>query len=405
MVKVVRKSKIDNLTNIYGGKTGGGNPSGVRSYVGGGSHDFLYDDNWLVKKASDKPAKDSLRTFINGDLDDELNPINGRKVITKAVGMARAFGGSVIVMLANDNQLPEVPMDPGAEIGRIVAIERSQISRVTDGAGYFFPNEASYIINGIHFHESRVIEVSGMTSSHHRLLSNDFWGTGIIELAYESIDAISDVWRGIKRVADTASIGMVKIPGLHEASCNTELMSIISGRLQQAASDRSLYGDIALDSEESFEWINRTFSGIKEITDIFQLRLAANLDIPESILFGKKTGGLGDTSDEEQSQYNDLLLDIRNDVVEPILNRFADHYGKSWEWIEVNHTTPMELADIRLKSAQALEIEQRVAGLNEVEARSVMKLTGNVVHEELTDTVPDDILSDLEDEETNNETR
>lgn len=387
------KSKKDWFINLVSGMGTGADKSAHTQYRSSRipyvTQCTLFNEDWIIRKACMKPSNDAMRNGLFGDSSDILEANGVYTAIKSVVSLARGFGGAVIVILANDGKEVSEPLTDLQDGGfRLIAIDRHEVIR-QDTHDFFFNTSEQYMINGVTFHESRIIEVQGGLLTHQEFMRRGFWGSGIIETAYKSVATLNSVWSYIEQIAADSSIGVIKIPGLSEAQNSEELSRIVQKRLDFMNQNKSVFRGIGIDSDEDFQWIMRTFQGVDMITDIFQLRVSANLDVPESILFGKQSTGMGGNENKDQNTYDDLLTDIRQTKVNPILDRITELMSiDKPEWNPIKHMSASESSEIRLKHSQALASEADIMGLSEDEARAISKNTGLDIYDELSDNAP-----------------
>ena len=141
-------------------------------------------------------------------------------------------------------------------------------------------------------HSSRVARFDGLWLPWRLRSQNQGWGQSVVGSILYALKKYWTAQDGLVEIAQDADVFVHKIPGLFQriASGNE---SDLKKRLEANSLSRSVYGGLAIDTEEEVEYLNRTLSGIKDALDPFLQEIAMALGWPVSILTGESPGGMG----------------------------------------------------------------------------------------------------------------
>jgi phage-related protein (TIGR01555 family) len=136
---------------------------------------------------------------------------------------------------------------------------------------------------------------------------------------------------------------------------------------------RSVAKALIIDADgETFERKPTPFTGLADLLDRFQSRLAAASRIPVTILMGEAPAGLNATGDADIRKFYDRVASYQHDVIKPaleiVLRLLLLEQGTepgSWciEFNSLYQQTEAEIADTRLKVAQADNIYATMGAL------------------------------------------
>ena len=354
----------------------------------------MYRFDWLTRKICDKPAIDATKKFIEiVDDDDEIikdfAKLKIKQHLKKALSWARLFGGAVIIPVVDDGLDPSEPFDINRVKGVVdvlvfdrYRIQPTGIENNVESPQYLKPE--FYQVQSTKWHHSRVFPITGCELTFDDSQSENGWGGSVVDLVQPAINHLESSYADIRHLLNESSIAVTKIPNLSRKGNSGELYDAINARLSVMNSNKSIFRGVALDKEEEFEWINRTFSGVEKILDIFTSQISAASDIPELVLFGKSKGGLSSGQQEELDVYYDLIEGEQEIKLTDTIQRFIDIFSflrktesVEWNFKPLQHLNENESADIRLKNAQALALESDVMGLTEDEARDIAQRADN----------------------------
>lgn len=338
---------------------------------------FRYD--WLSRKICLKPAHDALHPFVSkiGDSEkiDEFIVSSGVKdVFTSALAYTNLFGGAAVLFVYPDGQDSETPLEykEGVFLDSLIAVDRWCIhpldSSDVNTCEYFRVNQQVW-------HKSRVCLISGGLLSSAETQRESGWGCSVLDSVGEAIQSLMVQYQNVSHILQEQSMGIIKVRGFANAGRGGAILQAISARLDTLNTSKSIYRTLMLDEAESYDNVNRPLNGLSEVTDMFVTQVSAASGIPESVLFGKHISGMSANSDNQVEVYNETVEALRHSLDTAVSKMFLllGEPDFSWSWQKRGKLKPSEIADIRLKNAQALAIEMETLQLSDTEARMLTK--------------------------------
>lgn len=384
--------------------------------------DSVYRQDALAARIVDVIVDDSFRQgfslkFKSGDIDaDKVNDVRSRVMDwAKKIGLKgkvkrhlkqrRAFGGSVLVMGANDGGAPEDPLmeERITEFTFLQTLDRYQVSEsgvlVTDprskdygfpqayflnsvfieGAGNIIsaddlPDNQKRMMDNAQVHTSRLIRGDGTNVSDRSRLNNDGWGDSIIERVWTPLRSYNtfrkscdhlmhDFSQGVYGIDNLATI--VKQNGGAALMKRIEIMDQVASVLNAKLIDAG---------KESYTRSTTNIAGLPDMYDRKSGALAAAAGMPITLLFGVSPGGFG-TGEAEGDNWDDVTQSYQEDEVSPILEEifrllfltpeFADVPDEwSIDWNPLKQMSALQLAEIHHKQASADQIYVSMAVLS-----------------------------------------
>lgn len=219
---------------------------------------------------------------------------------------------------------------------------------------------------GFEVHHTRLVRFDGVRVSRRHTAENRGWGRSCMERWATTLRDFDTSYETIPVLLQDFSQLVMMMEGLAEAIAAGE-DDVVTKRIEQVNLGRSIIGGIVVDSKDKVERQQTPVSGLAELLDRMSNRLAADVDMPAAILFGQSPSGLNATGDPNTRWYYDQLAGDRPLTLTPKLNqivqalfrsidgptggvepgRWSIQYGEMWL------PTPAEVADVRLKTAQA----------------------------------------------------
>lgn len=364
------------------------------------SYDALaefYRASDLAARIVDLPADDMLRegaeVRIPDDeenteaIDDYLEERDVECKVIQALKWKRAFGGSIILIGANDGSADlSVPLNEKAiksidYLNVFDAYEARPIAWNENPASKGFGETTLFQLNPHVFgagipilqrvHASRCVVFQGPMANRRQVrLSgtgvNQGWGDSILVRCGKLIRDYDQAWGGVSNLLHDFSQAIYKVKGLGAALLADKDKSI-KKRWHMINMARSIINAVMIDKdEEEFERQTTSISGVPETLVQFQARMSAAADMPVAKLFGVSPGGLGSSGSSEERSWYDAVRAKQKREVKPQLSRIAklcmlakdsptkgvEPEGWNVKFNSLWQQTDTEKADVRLKNAQ-----------------------------------------------------
>jgi phage-related protein (TIGR01555 family) len=295
----------------------------------------------VIKKKDDDTQKTSEATMA------KLEELRVYERFHEGLCYERAYGGAGILLGVDDGQDPRKPLnldtiktigwltvltprelvpvswyaDPRAprygepEIYRITP-ESSPTSttKATPGA------QANTTGVSVEVHESRVLVFRGARVSRSQVLTNQGWGDSVFVRCQHVLRDFQMTWSSAALLMYDFSQAVIKIKDLAGLIADNDDATVLR-RAQAIEMSRSVARMVMIDSEEDYSRQATPLSGMHEMLDKFNTRLAAAADMPLTLLMGQSPGGLNATGDSDVRFFYDRVKAKQNTKLRPPLER------------------------------------------------------------------------------------
>lgn len=322
--------------------------------------DDLYAGDAIAAKVVDLPVEEGLNkgyTIIGISADaqkklkERLDELYFDYTLREALTDARQKGGACILKVYDDSLRLEKPVEPGnTDKKRILALVKLQrfelpaywedVQRDLLSTEFRKPIWYTYTAHGNagteytnqKIHHSRLVRFDGVHLPDRICESNNYWGDSVYGKTYEAIRNFALAHDGVSMALKDMSVAVFKIKGLAEqvaSDCDEKVIK----RLEIVNLSKAIAKAVVLDAEaEDFDYKTRTFAGAADMIDRVEGRLAAETNIPRTVLLGESPkGGLGQSGDHESDNWYDWLEAYQKNRIKPgaleIIKEVAEELG------------------------------------------------------------------------------
>ena len=346
----------------------------------------LYAYNGVAKNIIDIPANDAVRKGFKVKFDGDESEANKiiksicedlevEKNFSEALAWSDLFGGSLIVIMANDGNALEEPLNYNSlrNIERLKVFDRVCVTgteQYTDATAPEFMNDRLYQVNNFGsnpfwVHESRVLRFNGGRLPMIQRNLRQGWGAKKFEAIKDDVFRYGNALEMAIQALCRLSEDILKLDGM------TEILSMDGGdeaiqrRLHLLDMSRHLMNTIAIDGTDEYDRKGLSLSGIKDIIEKFETALCADTGIPATRLFGRSPDGMNSTGESDEKNYIGLIERRQDIEVKPALVKLVDMFSycrdyrlnlpQVWniEFNSLNEISDKDKAEITLKKAQA----------------------------------------------------
>lgn len=369
--------------------------------------DTLYTNDGFARRIIDTYAEEMVRAGFEVENigDDDLLEANleGLKIETKlaeALRWSGLFGGALIVLLVNDGNLIDEPLneDTIREVEDIRVYDRWETSRYTkylDPADKRFGQTETYQISpafGFPYvaHASRCIVVDGASVTSRVREQNDGWGDSKLQCAYEQLIRMnmSHVWANA--LLERSQQAVHGIPNLTNVLRAPGGENLIRQRIDLVDMARGVNNTVVIDAEESYDLKSTPLTGVDALVDRLGLALSAVTGMPETLLFGRAPGGLSNSNQNDLENWYAKIAQQQQTVLKPVvdrivglvlksLNQYTDDYKIEFNplWMP----SDKETAETNNLIAKTDEIYANLGALDPSELRKMMGDRGYEIDE------------------------
>lgn len=302
-----------------------------------------YEFDGLFAKIIDTPADEALRHGFKLNIKenesemfimDSLEELGWDEKAATAIKWARLYGGSMIVMLADDGGGLEDPLNWDAIKGveDLLIFERPYISPDYSSVYQCRPGDRQnaskfglpeyYDISSpyggvFRVHESRCLIFRNSTLPQ-MLTQTQYRFFGLPELCRirrELKNTHTAHGNGV-RLLDRCVQAIYKMKNLAQLMSTEEGEDDIVKRLNLIDMAKGIMNTIAIDGEgEDYDFRNITLTGAKDIIDTTCNMLSAVTNIPQTKLFGRSPAGENSTGDSDLENYYDYVGGIQTQML------------------------------------------------------------------------------------------
>lgn len=332
----------------------------------------MYHGDDIGAKIANKPPSEMVKKWISlsidpGEIEDRnearttasqiaadmltaLDALKARSALKEAMTWARAYGGALIVIGADDGGGSQATMaDPlnenrVREIRWLMVFDRFEL-RIKEEYPKGHPKFGRpmlYELNTVStprgqtlhgeeatIHESRVLRFDGPLTSRRRQLRNDGWNDSIYIKVLELLSDFGISWAGAAHLLSDFAPAVFKMKNLDNAVMADE-GSLILDRLALMDVCRSTIRMTPIDSEdEDFARQATPVSGLPELLELMMVRMAGAADMPATVLFGKSPSGQNATGESDLTLWYDTVESMQETILRTPLERLIDLLFKS----------------------------------------------------------------------------
>lgn len=369
-----------------------------------GTLDITYRSNWLAKRIVNAPAEDATREWRTWQaankqieaLEDAEKEFDLQRKVRQTLIRARLYGGAGLV-LGVDQGNPEEELNiekvKKGDLKFVVSVSMHDLMPGPvnwDVLSPFYSRPEYYTVASriqnldslstvVRIHPSRVVifvgnEIPDPTISP----MGPEWGDSVLVDCDEVIKDFGMVVGGLANMVNDAKMDVIKIPDFSKNIATSEYANRLLTRFSFANQSKSSINSLLLDSEEEWNRISTSFSGLPQLLHEFLTVTSGAAGIPVSRLMGQAPGkALGNgTSGGEQDMrnYYDTITSMQNTMIGPVLEPLdnilmAHALGKVdpvifYEWSPLYTPDPAQLADIAVKKAQVAQADVTMALIN-----------------------------------------
>ena len=305
----------------------------------------LYHSCWELRKGIDKISEDMWARGV--EILDQEDPDKMKKLYTWyarqmsemifATAQARLFGGAVTLMMVDDGQKD---LSKPLNLNKVRAGSRVQfyttdrwygVEQDEEKVGDFqddafgLPKFYNFQIDGmgerIRVHHSRVLRWINKRSARMVEVQLMGWGVSELEAVLQDLMNYSNVKNSSASLVNRALIEIIKLQGLRSvmtglAGGNASASAVLSGQMAAINNFRNSNGVALLDSTDSYEKNELSFTGLSELINANRPIVAGAFNMPLFFLFGDlKTGVFSSEESPEARMYESFIGTRQNEMM------------------------------------------------------------------------------------------
>ena len=295
--------------------------------------DAAYQSNWLARQIVDIPADDMVREWrsIKSQNAEEIrveeDRINLMQNVNDALSWARLYGGSAILMLANQDL--EQPLNPNkikkGDLQRLIVFDRYELMPNSINTwnplaeNYLMPEFYTIYQGNQRIHWTHFARFMGAKLPRRQRVITQGWGDSELRKCLSDLKSVVASKDGIAELMQEANIDVITREGLTE-DLTTDQDGKIIDRYTLFSQMKSIVHLALLDGEEKLDRLTLNLTGVAPVMEILMTWISGAADIPATRLFGTSAKGMNATGEGDLKNYYDSLRSKQNSQLDPAMN-------------------------------------------------------------------------------------
>ena len=242
----------------------------------------------------------------------------------------RLYGAGYVLVGARDGRDMDQPLEVSA-VREVLFLTVLDAQEVTPHALYADPTAAHFGDPEIYrvtpaggrvsaaslIHETRLIRFGGAPTSRRRRAQMEHRDFSVLQRPFDALRRFDSDWRSASAMMADGSQGVLAIKDFADIIAGGS-KDVFSARMEIINLCRSVSRIMPIDAEdESFSYVERTWSGIADLLDKTTLYLAAAADMPVTVLFGRSPAGMDATGEGDRIGWYDTVQHHREAALLP----------------------------------------------------------------------------------------
>ena len=321
----------------------------------------IYIEHGIIRTIVDVPIEDAFRGGIEiktkmldeeeiKELEISMDKNGDLEALAQSKKWARLFGGGAVIAITEDAaetelKIQNIKKDQALKFkavdlwelyGRFNQYEDQRFTELKEKAG----EEELYDHYGIKVHKSRVIRQLGTVAPSFIRPRLRGWGLSVMESVISSINQFLKANDLTFEVLDEFKIDVYKIKGLNASLLSPDGTTRLQKRFAIANSEKNYRNAITMDAEDDYAQKQVSFAGISETMDAIRLKLASDLRMPMTKLYGISSAGFSSGEDDIENYNSMIESHIRSktkfDIIYMAQMRAMQLFGVYLEDLQVN---------------------------------------------------------------------
>lgn len=372
----------------------------------------LYRDNWVIRNIISAIPNDITRKWFDIKCSlppkemDKVERLNRRTNLVQEVnrGMqwGRLYGGAVgIILIRGQEDNLDEPLNydyilPDSFCGLYI-VDRwagvtpsleliDDITSPDFGLPMFYDITDMNINMRVRVHHSKIIRFIGRELPNVERIRELYWGVSEVEALYRDLIRRDATAENISSLVFKANLSVVKMKDLDQMfTINSVAVQNRFWRLMENISSvESNLGVKVVNADDSVDYLNYGFNGLREIYETMMMDLSGASRIPVTKLFGRSPAGMNSTGESDLQNYYEFLEDIRESQFKKVVLKLLPIIALSC-WGHVPEDLDFEFGSFKeLDDLQKAQVIQQRAGTI-IETFNANLIPQDVAQKELKD--------------------
>ena len=302
----------------------------------------LYIHDGLSRRIIEIKANDITRQWVtikndpDNKIDEKLEELNAEFNFNMAIKWSRLFGGSIILIGADDGGRLEDELN----IENIKSVDYLKVYDRTSAiitqfnfnddpkSKYYREVEFLTIVprwgQPFNVHVSRLLIFKGEELP--EFAENGdlwYWGASSLQHVFEDLKDHSSNKKSLTTIIDEFIISVYKLSNL------TELLAegredLVKERMELIALMKSVIHGVMIGDTEDYNRSTSSVSGLSDLIDRFMMFISASSGVPVTRLFGRSPAGQNATGEGDEKNYYDDIKALQTRKLKPNVKRLVD---------------------------------------------------------------------------------
>ncbi len=364
---------------------------------------ILYAADSMAAKIVDKPVDDATKkgykwTGIEESqvkkLVAKLNAVFFDDAIKEAWKKARLTGGAGILKLYNDQLQLEDVVTGKREIKSLLVLSRHELRAPWEDCQkdvlnpnfglpvqYTFSGRASNLANTaeLKIHYTRIVRFVGAWLPDILRSYSDQWGDSYLNRPQEALRNYAHAHDSVNMAIKDLSVAVFKIKGLGDMLTADDGDKMLQQRLAAVNLSKSIARAVVIDADgEDFDYRTRNLTGATDLVNQAANRLAAETDMPQTVLFGTSpTGGLGQSGNHESENWYGYIESAQANYLKPKMMEIAkeacEELGINAEALDIEFNKLWQMSDKEAADVKNImaQVDERYINMGVLDAYEV----------------------------------
>lgn len=298
------------------------------------SYNAVYAESAVFARIIDLFPEEGLRNWIDfthdrkEQIDEMVDALRIVKAIERAAKKERLHGGSVVYCDIDDGQPHDQPLnlDRARSFNAVTVFEGEYVTPVNpDRSGMAEVYQLQGETETIFIHRSRLLLFPGIEVADD--MFKDFPGMcrgSISQRVMQSVQRYEMVLNNMGTLSSKMLVGVWKLMGLNELIDN-DTDEAFKARLEAKRMGVSLVNDVVIDSEDTYELLTPTMTGLQDVLNPAVHNLVAVSGIPHTKLLGESPGAsLGATGGSQERDWNKAVSAYQESCLRDVIQQVLD---------------------------------------------------------------------------------
>lgn len=326
----------------------------------------------IVDIIPDYATRRPVTVMVKGKqvLEQELNDLQALKAVRRAWKMGRLIGGGYVFLATNDSAPLDEPLKRPAKIMSLTVLDGSEVKPLTYQTRIEEPRYREpeiYMVSpagpgggtlaGQQVHHSRLVYIPGKLSPPSKRYTTKGHDDSVVEGIWTAIAGKEGMDSARDAMVQEASMTVVSSPMLSSKSAGPQGSGHME-RMSYLAKARSYMSIILLGEGETYQSIQKTWSGWKDIDQSAQTQISSLVPCPATIFWGQAPGGMSTDDKSAERSWSATVAQEAQDRLVPAMMQIAETMlppgtSVTIEVPPIDEPTRGELAEVGTKESQA----------------------------------------------------